>query len=225
MSGTSVEPSPPARRLARPRWLDPRLLGGLLVVLVSVALGVKVVGDAEDGDLVWAASRDLLAGSTLQPDDLEPRSVRMPGTVGSYVDASGAPPAGYVLVRDVAAGELVPAAALDDAAAAEDHRLVSMPVSQHHYPSGLARGHRVDVYVVPAVAPGAVASAAQPVLVLGAAAVSEVSGELAGFGASGSSIGVVLEVDTDDVPAVVEAVSRGSIQLVRVPGRSAPGAS
>jgi hypothetical protein len=63
------------------------------------------------------------------------------------------------------------------------------------------------------------------VLVLGAAAVSEVSGELAGFGASGSSIGVVLEVDTDDVPAVVEAVSRGSIQLVRVPGRSAPGAS
>ena len=223
MSGPSVDQSPPARRLSRPRWLDPRLLGGLLVVLISVAVGVKVVGDADEGDLVWAASRDLPAGSTVQTDDLEARSVRMPGTVGAYVDASGAPPTGYVLVRDVASGELVPAAALDDAGAATNHRLVSMPVAQHHYPVGLARGHRVDVYVVPAVVPGVVAETGEPVLVLGGAAVSGVSGDPGGFGAGGSTIGVVLEIDSDDVPAVVEAVSSGSIQLIRVPGGAAAG--
>ncbi len=49
--------------------------------------------------------------------------------------------------------------------------------------------------------------------------------ELWAFGGRRGMVGVVLEVDTDDVPAVVEAVSRGSIQLVRVPGSSAPGAS
>jgi hypothetical protein len=54
-------------------------------------------------------------------------------------------------------------------------------------------------------------------LVLGGAAVSDVSGDLGGFGAGGATIGVVLEVDADDVPAVVDAVSSGSIQLVRVP--------
>lgn len=199
------------------------MLGGLLVVLVSVALGAKVVGDAEDVDLVWAASRDLPAGSTLQPEDVEARSVRLPGTVGAYVDASGTPPVGYVLVRDVAAGELVPAAALGDVASMRDHRLVSIPVAQHHYPSGLARGHRVDVYVVPSVAPGVVAAPGEPVLVLGGAAVSDVTGEPGGFGAGGSMIGVVLEVDADDVPAVVEAVSSGSIQLVLVPAGASSG--
>jgi Flp pilus assembly protein CpaB len=196
-----------------------------LVVLVSVALGVKVVGDAEDADLVWAASRDLPAGSTLHSDDLEARSVRMPGTVGAYVDASGSPPAGYVVLRDIAAGELVPAAALDDTVASEDHRLVSIPVAEHHYPSGLARGHRVDVYVVPAAAPGVVDPGSEPVLVLSGAAVAEVSGELSGFGAGGSTIGVVLEVGADDVAAVVEAVGSGSIQLVRIPDGASAGSS
>ena len=223
MSSPTVDPSPPARRIARPRWVDPKLLIGLLVVLVSVAAGVKVVGDAEDGDLVWAASRDLPAGSTLRPDDVEARSVRMPGTAAAYVDASVAPPTGYVLVRDVAAGELLPASALDEAGPAPEHRLVSLPVAQHHYPGGLARGHRVDVYVVPEAAPGVVATSAEPVLVLGDAAVADVSGDVGGFGATGSTIGVVLEVDADEVPAVVEAVSSGSIQLVRVPGDASIG--
>jgi hypothetical protein len=192
-------------------------------VLISVALGVKIIGDAQSADQVWAASRDLPAGSTLHPDDVEARSVRMPGTVGAYVDASGAPPVGYVLVRDVAAGELVPAAALDDGATAADHRLVSVPVALHHYPSGLARGQRVDVYVVPETA-GVAAADAEPVLVLEGAAVATVSDPAAGFAAGGSTIGVVLEVDAEDVPAVVEAVSSGTIQLVLVPGGTAPGA-
>lgn len=220
MAASSIDPSPPARRIARPRWLDPRLLGGLLLVLVSVAVGVKVVGDAEDGDLVWAASRDLPAGSTLHADDVEPRTVRMPGAIAAYVDASGGPPEGYLVVRDIAAGELVPAAALSLADTDQDRRLVSVPVAQHHYPSGLARGQRVDVYVVPAIAPGTVSATAAPVLVLERAAVSEVTGELAGFGATGSAVGVVLEVDAAEVPDVVEAVSSGIIQLVLVPGPS-----
>jgi len=102
---------------------------------------------------------------------------------------------------------------------------VSLPVAQHHYPGGLTRGHRVDVYVVPESAPGVVQAAAEPVLVLGGAAVSDVTGDVGGLGAVGSTIGVVLEVDADEVPAVVEAVSSGSIQLVRVPGGVSIGSS
>lgn len=217
----SVASSPPARRLERPRWLDPRLAVGVLLVLVSVAVGAKVVGDAERGDLVWAATRDLPAGTTLRVDDLQATAVRLAGSTGEYVDASAAAPSGYVLMRDVNAGELVPAAAVAPAADAAPRRLVSVPVAVHHFPSGLARGHRVDVYVTAAAAPGAATGAvsgAEPDLVLADAAVAEVAGGSGGFGSSGGSVGVVLEVDASDAAAVVGAVAAGSIQLVRLPG-------
>lgn len=216
MSDPTSEASPPARRLTRPRWLDARLLGGLVLVLVSVAAGAKIVGDAEDGEIVWAASRDLPAGSTLQAGDVEPTSIRLSGSGASYIDASGAPPDGYVLVRDVAAGELVPAAALSDGATGPERRLVSVPVSLHHYPSGLARGDRVDVYVVRPIQPGD-SSAPAPDLVLTDAVVAQSGDGSSGFGPSGSSVGFVLEVDKSDVAAVVAAVGGGSIQLVGIP--------
>lgn len=212
-----VEVSPPARRLARPRWLDPRLLGGVLLVLVSVVLGARLVGSAEDGDAVWAASRDLAAGTTVQADDLEVTTVRLAGSAAAYVDASRPAPAGYVLVRDVGAGELVPAAALSDASEGADRRLVSVPVDQHHFPAGLSRGQRVDVYVVAAASVGTTGPAPAPELVLPDAVVAQVSGADGGFGSAGGGLGFVLEVAAADVPAVVAAVASGTIQLVRLP--------
>lgn len=215
----SVASSPPARRLERPRWLDPRLVVGVALVLVAVAVGAKVVGDAERGELVWSASRDLPAGTTLRVDDLQATAVRLAGSTGEYVDANTAPPDGYVLVRDVAAGELVPAAAVAPAALAPPRRLVSVPVAVHHFPSGLGRGHRVDVYVMTASASGT-ATATAPELVLADAAVAEVAGGSGGFGPSGGTVGIVLEVQAADAAAVVAAVATGTIQLVRVPGGS-----
>lgn len=215
----SVANSPPARRLERPRWLDPRLAVGVALVLVSVAVGAKVVGDAERGELVWAASRDLPAGTTLRVDDLQATSVRLAGSTGAYVDAGTAPPSGYVLVRDVTVGELVPAAAVAPAEQETPRRLVSVPVDVHHFPVGLGRGHRVDVYVTTAQGAGAVTST-EPDLVLADAAVAEVAGASSGFGPSGGSVGIVLEVAAADAAAVVAAVGTGTIQLVRLPGVS-----
>ena len=40
-------PAPTATRLTRARWLDARLLIGLLLVLLSVVIGAKVVADAD----------------------------------------------------------------------------------------------------------------------------------------------------------------------------------
>ncbi len=215
----SVTSSPPARRLERPRWLDPRLVVGVALVLVSVAVGAKVVGDAERGELVWSAARDLPAGTTLRVDDVHATAVRLAGSTGEYVDASAASPSGYVLVRDVAAGELVPAAAVAPAAQVPPRRMVSVPVAVHHFPSGLGRGHRVDVYVTTGSAPGAATSTA-PELVLADAAVAEVAGGAGGFGSSGGTVGIVLEVQASDAAAVVAAVATGSIQLVRLPNGS-----
>lgn len=212
----SAATSPQARRLDRPRWLDPRLLVGVVLVLASVAVGARVIAAAERGDLVWSAVRDLPAGTTLRADDLRVTSVRLADSAGQYVDANAAPPAGYLLVRDLAAGELVPAAAVAGSDESSARRLVSVPVTAHHFPSGLARGHRVDVYL--SATTDASAAISPPELVLANAAVAEVAAGSNGFGPSTGTIGVVLEVGDGDAAAVVAAVAAGVIQLVRVPG-------
>ena len=65
----------------------------LALVLGSVAVGARVVGSAERGELVWSAAHDLPAGSMLGVDDLVATSVRLAGSTRQYVDATTAPPA------------------------------------------------------------------------------------------------------------------------------------
>lgn len=215
-AGGGFGASPPARRIVTPRWRDARLVIGVLLVVVAVALGTKVVGSAQAGDIVWAAARDLPAGTVVRGDDLEPVSVRLGASSSSYLDASGDPPAGYVLTRDIHHGELVPATAMRSDAAAEENRLVSVPVEVNHFPAALARGQRVDLYVVVASQPGA--PAPSPELVLTDARVSDVSTGIRGLGATSSTVGVVLAVAAEDAAKVVAAVGHGTIQLVLVPG-------
>ncbi len=216
MSQPSTTTSPPASRLARPRWRDLRLLLGLGLVLTSVLAGARLLASADDTEPVWVAARDLGAGTTLSTDDLTTREVRLGSAAAAYLGVGGAPPAGYVLTRSVAAGELVPAAAVVGPDAADQRRLVTVPVERFHYPGDLARGARVDVYVTGKVT--AERASPQPQLVLADALVDDVQREAGRLGPSGTGVGVVLSVGPDDVSALVGALQRGAIDLVRVPG-------
>ena len=83
---TAARPAPPPtsplaagpapRRVRPPRWLDLRLLLGILLVLGSVLLGARVVGAADATVPVWAAAGDLAAGTELDADDLVAVDVR-----------------------------------------------------------------------------------------------------------------------------------------------------
>ena len=64
-------PAPAANRLPRARWLDARLLVGLLLVLLSVVLGAKLVADADERVRVWSLTRDLGPDVTLTEDDVD----------------------------------------------------------------------------------------------------------------------------------------------------------
>src|SRR5215217_795400 len=50
-------PSPKASRLPRARWLDTRLLLGVLLVLLAVVLGAKVLADVDERVEVWSVTR------------------------------------------------------------------------------------------------------------------------------------------------------------------------
>src|SRR6476469_1490712 len=58
------------RRVRPPRWLDLRLVLGVLLVLGSVLLGARVVGAADATVPVWAVTGDLAAGTRLDASDL-----------------------------------------------------------------------------------------------------------------------------------------------------------
>ena len=100
---------------------------GLLLVLVSVAGGVRLVSSLDDTTPVYAAARDLLPGQQVGADDLVPVPVRLGDHTAGYVDGAAPLEPGTYLLRQVEEGELVPAAALGTARQALD-KSVGVPV-------------------------------------------------------------------------------------------------
>lgn len=204
--------SPAAVRLARARWTDPRLLVGVLLVAFSVLIGSRVVAAADDSRSVWALTHDVVAGTTVTRADVTIRQVRLDGALNPYLEASGAAPVGVVLRRDLAAGELLPAAAVSSADR-EPEGLVTVPVGHDRLPLGLAPGQRVDVYG--AVAPTAVGKPAHQALTVGGARVEQVEDAAGRYSAGGQSR-VVLAVPAAKVPILLSSIGAGSVDLVRV---------
>src|SRR5699024_2797783 len=95
----------PALRLQRPGWKDPRLVVGVLLVALSVALGSWTVRAARQTVPVLAAATDLPAGHVLADGDLRPVEVAL-GTTGEQYLGDRSPVTGTILARSVRAGEL-----------------------------------------------------------------------------------------------------------------------
>ncbi len=212
--------SPPASRLALPRWFDARMVIGILLVLGSVVIGAKVFSSADATTSVWAAGRDLPAGARLQKSDLRAVDVRLVDG-RHYVSAAGAAPAGYVLTRPVGVGELLPSKAFVDPAKMTDpslaRREVTVPVRQDHWPADLRVSEVVDVYATPTKSDGT--TPAVPVRILAGITVGSVPSHSKDvFGGSGQSSGsVTLLVKDDQVATLVGAVESSQVDLVRVP--------
>jgi hypothetical protein len=199
--------APAARRVATPRWTDTRLLLGVLLVLGSVVAGTRVVATAEQTHAVWATVRDLPAGVTVRDDDIVLAQVRLDRTAARYVDA-GQAVVGRSLLRAVAAGELLPASALDDDAQQAPAHLMAVPVQAGHLPPGVDRGDIVDVYVTP--------QDADARRVLASATVTDLVGAGGGLRDPSADSTVVLQVPDGEVPDVVAAVRSGDVDLVEV---------
>jgi hypothetical protein len=214
----AVDPAEPVgpvpRRVRPPRWLDLRLLLGVLLVLGSVLLGARVVAGADRTVPVWSASGDLAAGTVLTTQDLVPVDVRLAGAAGAYLSTT-TQPQGRTLSRAVRKGELLPRSALDGAPAQVQ---LALPVQAGYVPPGLGRGARVDVYALPATAPAAAAAtAAGPdvVVVVRDAPVQAVSGRSQGvLSAPTATVQVVVSVPSGQAPDVLAAVGGRSLAVV-----------
>lgn len=199
-----------ARRVRPPRWVDARLIVGLVLVAVAVIATVRLLEQAGRTVEVYAAVDDLAAGVRPTTDDLRAVPVRLtPDTAARYLAVDAATVEFGVLQRDVAAGELVPAAALGSASEG-DSRLVPVPLDADRA-RALARGDAVDVYATPRAGN---ADAGPTVRLLQQAVVHTVDRGDTRFGGGAASVSVVLSVPAESVAALVAGARRGDIDLV-----------
>ncbi|MGN6330744.1 MAG: RcpC/CpaB family pilus assembly protein [Motilibacteraceae bacterium] len=215
-AGGAALPAPAARRLPRARWLDARLLVGILLVLVSVVVGARVVAASDKTTGLWAAAHDLAAGTPLTAADLVRVDVVLPKRTAAYLPASR-DLSGRVVSRPVGAGELLPAAAV--VTAPSDLRRLPVQVDRAGV-TGLAAGSAVDLYVVPAKAAGQPQAPTRQVL--GGVPVLDVSADSGGLGSQRTAV-VVLSLHPADAQRVLDAQAAGDLRLVQVPLGAAPG--
>lgn len=201
----AAPPSPPATRHQLPSWLDPRLVLGVLLVLVSVLVGAQVVASADRTVRVWAVNADLAAGTVLDRGDLQAVRVRLVDNRDRYVRTTERSVPGRTLTRDVGRGELLPVRAL---AARPCGSEVSIPVTTRHAPASVRRGARIDVF---ATTKGD--QAGRTVQVLQNATVQSVLRPQGGILNAASEWSVIVRVEDDQAATVVQAVRTADIDI------------
>lgn len=199
-------PSPSARRLAPASWINVRMISGALLVLLSMGIGASLLSAADRSVLVWAAARDVAAGTVLTAEDVRPVRVRLFDSAPSYVGVV-ASPTGRTVSRRLAEGELLPVAAIGTVAPGV---VVNIPVLPANAPS-VARGQTVDVW--------AGGKGCGPERVLAGVPVQEVRSEGGPLSAGGSALQVVVRVGAAEAERVLAALSQEvAIRLVVVEG-------
>lgn len=178
-------------RFRRPTWRDPRLLTGLLLVLLSVAGVTAVVTATNRTDPYLAAAGDIEVGQSVTEDDVVAVDVRLQDAAALYVAAEDGPAPGTVATQRVAAGQLVPQTALGTADHL-DRKPVAVPVS-HPLPGDAVAGSRVDVWVAAQRPSGRGYESAR--LLLPAAEISAVEAEETALGAGRGTVVHVLVED------------------------------
>lgn len=195
----------PATRYRVAGWRDPRLGIGIAMVAVSVLLGSLLFAHADDTVEVWGVVRDLPAGSTVHPGDLEPRRIRLAdGEPSIYLQVGGSGPTGRRLARPIGAGELLPAAALADSGA-QSGVLVPLEVGDSDLPRSVETGSIVDVWVTPKDAAGSKSFASR---VLSAVRVVAAPDQQDALAPQSTRSVVVLVASSSERTALAEVIGR-----------------
>ncbi len=193
-------------------------LGAGLVVLAVLA-GALFLDRAQRLVPVYAAARDLPAGTSLQEGDLVVIRVRLPtSALRQYLRPSaGRQVVGAVLTAPVRRETLVPAGFV--LASSRDADLVELPVQVD--PGDMAQGLRPgdSVQVLAAYTEGA--RRGRAVVLLPTAEVVQVLQDPAGLTATGQERGVQLRMPSDRAPLVAAAIATARIFVVKAPGLAA----
>lgn len=147
----TLPPAPAPRRLSRPRWFNVRVVGGILLVIAAILIGARTMAAGSQTAPVWAADRDLAAGTVLGAGDLVAVEVNLGANGGAYLSPAAGSPEGMTLAGPLAAGELLAASAV---APAGGGRVIAIPVAPENMPPGVDHGSTIDLYLTTEATPG-----------------------------------------------------------------------
>ncbi|MFF2344277.1 hypothetical protein [Pseudarthrobacter sp. NPDC058119] len=202
-----------APRLKRPSWKDPRLLVGVLLVLVSVAGVTFLVGSADRTTEVFAAKDGIAVGERLTPENVIRAKVRLGDTEQHYITVADGLPQDVVAVQRIGKDQLVPRASVGSADRL-DRKPVALNIAQT-LPSQATAGARVDVWVAQ---PDAKNGFSEPKLILPGAEIAEVTTGSTALGSSKITVLMVL-VEDKQLPALLGAQANDAkISVVWNPG-------
>ncbi|WP_277209834.1 hypothetical protein [Isoptericola croceus] len=209
-------PAPAAPRLRRPTWRDPRLVVGIVLVAVAVALGSWVVSNADRTVPVYVAAGTLTPGEPVDESRLRVVDVNLGVEADRYLRADAALPAGQVALRVVSDGELVAHSAVGDAGSV-DVRSVAVPVGAG-LSERITEGAVVDLWFVPAATLDTAGSTDEPEPLVTGVVVEQVDAAAGGLVVADRGTLHVL-VGSEELPAVLAALGAdGTVTVVPVAG-------
>jgi hypothetical protein len=189
---------------------------GACLVLLAVLAGALFLDRSQRLAPVYAAARDLPAGTPLKDGDLMVIRVRLPAAaLRHYLQPGpGHTVSGRVLTTPVRRETLVPAGVV--LASSREAGLVELPVQVD--PGDMAQGLRPgdSVQVLAAYTEGA--RRGRAVVLLPSAEVVQVLQDPAGLAGTGQERGVQLRMPSDRAPIVVAAIATARIFVVKAPG-------
>ena len=214
-------PKPTAARLQKPSWRDSRLVVGVLLVLLSMAVGAKAVAAADDTVPMYAAAASLVPGQPVRQGDVRRVDVQLGADRRTYLLADHDIAPGTFALRDVRPGELLPISALGTRQAT-DLKPVSVPVDRGAA-GQLAAGSVVDVWVNAKDPSSAAEKYGKPVKTIEAAPVVRTPATSGGgLGSASGMTAVQIMVPESRVQELIAAIDQGAkITLVPVPGSPA----
>lgn len=205
-------PTAPMMRLRRPRWKDPRLIVGIVLVVASVLMGALLVSRLAETTPVLVARSPIAPGDAIDPADLVVAEMRLGDQTDLYAGSVEAIPEGAVATRAVQEGELVPMSVIGQS---EDVPLrpVMIPVDMTVAES-VAPGAMVELWHTAATADEAGDAHAE--LLVPDAVVRRVD-EGSSLGMRSMSVEVL--VPSDSVYEVLEVLSKDErLDVIGVPG-------
>lgn len=182
----------------RPFYGDLRFVIGLVLVIASIAGVWLLVSSSRQTAPVLQTTRTVLPGERISSAELQVVEVGLGSVTDSYLAPQSLEP-GAVAVRTLAAGELVPLAAVGDA---DELRTTSVVISSTAVPAEVTAGTSVELWHAPPVEDGRAFE--KPRILVGDAIVAHVAEEEGMLAGRRTDVEVIVDrADTADVLAAI----------------------
>lgn len=205
-----TQQKPTAPRFRKPGLKDPRLLAGILLIVVSVLGVAGIIRVTNQTSPFYVATRDIERGEAITADNLATVHVNLGESASQYLSAEQVLDEGSLAARPVKAGELLTTQTIA-IEKAPNLRLVTL-LLDHYAVASYQAGDRVDIWVSHKAEGGNNFHDPEPIAM--GAEINTVKAQESVIGGTGKSA-VELWVNEENMPAVLAVTNNGSaINLV-----------